>query len=106
MLQTDMIETFLFLLFNSLYIVGLRLAFDEGMIFESLNDKGEELLGKMWMPIAGCVTCMASVHSWPYLVFVLDWTNWKMALVEAVLYICALATVNTIIQKKLINDSY
>ena len=96
MLQTDMIETFLFLLFNSLYIVGLRLAFDEGMIFESLNDKGEEFLGKMWMPIAGCVTCMASVHSWPYLLFVLDWTDWKMALVEAVLYICALATVNTI----------
>jgi len=106
MLQTDMIDTLIFLLFNSLYIVGLRLAFEEGMIFESLDTKGEELIGKLWKPIAGCVTCMASVHSWPYLIFFLDWSDWKVALVEAALYICALAAVNTIIQKKLIDDSY
>jgi len=96
----------LFLLFNSLYIVGLRLAFDEGMIFEKLNDVGEEYLGKMWMPIAGCVTCMASVHSWPFLLTQIDWSNWQRGVVEAVLYICALAAVNTIIQKKLINEDY
>jgi|688.fasta_scaffold114208_3 hypothetical protein len=99
-------ETLLFLLLNSLYINGLRLAFEEGMIFEKLNDLGEEYMGKMWMPIAGCVTCMASVHSWPYLVSVIDWTDLKSAILEAVLYICALAAVNTIIYKKLIDDGY
>jgi hypothetical protein len=96
----------LVLLFNSLYIVGLRLAFDEGMIFEKLNEKGEEYLGKLWMPIAGCVTCMASVHSWPYLLGYIDWSNWQRGLLDAFIYICALAATNTIIQKKLINDSY
>lgn len=101
-----MMETIIFLILNSLYINGFRLAFEDGMIFESLNDKGEELLGKMWMPIAGCVTCMASVHSWPYLISCIDWTNIGPALVHAVLYICALAAVNTIIYKKLIDDGY
>ena len=96
----------LVLLFNSLYIVGLRLAFDEGMIFEKLNEKGEKYLGKLWMPIAGCVTCMASVHSWPYLLGYIDWSNWQRGLLDAFIYICALAATNTIIQKKLINDSY
>jgi hypothetical protein len=99
-------EILMFLLFNSLYIVGLRLAFDEGMIFEKLNEKGEEYLGKLWMPIAGCVTCMASVHSWPYLLGYIDWSNWQRGLLDAFIYICALAATNTIIQKKLINDSY
>jgi hypothetical protein len=99
-------EILMFLVFNSLYIVGLRLAFDEGMIFEKLNEKGEEYLGKLWMPIAGCVTCMASVHSWPYLLGYIDWSNWQRAILDAFIYICALAATNTIIQKKLINDSY
>jgi hypothetical protein len=99
-------QILLVLLFNSLYIVGLRLAFDEGMIFEKLNEKGEEYLGKLWMPIAGCVTCMASVHSWPYLLGYIDWSNWQRGLLDAFVYICALAATNTIIQKKLINDSY
>ena len=62
-------QTLLFLLLNSLYINGLRLAFEEGMIFEKLNDL---------VP----------------------------AIIQAILYICALAAVNTIIYKKLIDDSY
>ena len=99
-------ETIIFLILNSLYINGLRLAFEEGMILEKLNDLGEEYMGKIWMPIAGCVTCMASIHSWPYLLFVINWSDWKIALVESAMYICALAAMNTIIQKKLINDSY
>jgi hypothetical protein len=99
-------ETLMFLIFNSLYIVGLRLAFEEGMIFEKLGEKGEDYFGKLWMPIAGCVTCMASVHSWPYLLGYIDWSNWQRGILDAVIYICALAATNTIIQKKLINDSY
>jgi hypothetical protein len=99
-------ETLIFLIFNSLYIVGLRLAFEEGMIFEKLGEKGEDYFGKLWMPIAGCVTCMASVHSWPYLLGYIDWSNWQRGILDAAIYICALAATNTIIQKKLINDSY
>jgi hypothetical protein len=99
-------ETIMFLIFNSLYIVGLRLAFEEGMIFEKLNEKGEEYMGKLWMPIGGCVTCMASIHSWPYLLGYIDWSNLQRGILDAAIYICALAAVNTIIQKKLINDNY
>jgi len=99
-------QTLLFLLLNSLYINGLRLAFEEGMIFEKLGEKGEDYFGKMWMPIAGCVTCMASVHSWPYLIGFIDWSDLVPAIIQAVLYICALAAVNTIIYKKLIDDGY
>lgn len=100
-----MIETFLFLLFNSLYINGFHIAFEEGMIFEKIAIKGDELMGKWWMPVAGCVTCMASLHSWPYLIMQIDWSDWKMAIVDSILYICALATVNTIIYNKLNHDS-
>lgn len=99
-------EIIIFLVLNSLYINGLRLAFEEGMIFEKLGELGEEYFGKMWMPVAGCVTCMASIHSWPYLIGFIDWSDWKRAVIEAILYICALAATNTIIYKKLIDDSY
>lgn len=98
-------EILLFLLFNSLYINGLRLAFEEGMIFEKFSEWGEEYMGKLWMPVAGCVTCMASVHSWPYLLGYIDWSNWQRAVVDAFIYICALAALNTIIYKKFIDDS-
>ena len=97
-------DVLIFLLLNSLYIVGLRLAFEEGMIFEKFSEWGEEYVGKLWMPIAGCVTCMASIHSWPFLLTQIDWSNWHRGILESVLYICALAAVNTIIQKKLIDD--
>ena len=99
-------EIIIFLVLNSLYINGLRLAFEEGMIFEKLGELGEEYFGKMWMPVAGCVTCMASIHSWPYLIVFIDWSDWKRGVIEAILYICALAATNTIIYKKLIDDSY
>ena len=99
-------EIIIFLVLNSLYINGLRLAFEEGMIFEKLGELGEEYFGKMWMPVAGCVTCMASIHSWPYLIGFIDWSDWKRGVIEAILYICALAATNTIIYKKLIDDSY
>lgn len=101
-----MIQILVVLILNSLYINGLRLAFEEGMIFEKLGELGEEYFGKMWMPVAGCVTCMASIHSWPYLLGYIDWSNWKLGIIHAVLYICALAAVNTIIYKKLIDDSF
>jgi hypothetical protein len=100
-----MTQVLVILLLNSLYINGLRLAFEEGMIFEKFSEWGEEYFGKLWMPIAGCVTCMASVHSWPYLIGFINWNNWHRGIVEACLYICALAAVNTIIYKKFIDDS-
>jgi len=100
-------EILVVLLFNSLYIVGLRMAFEEGMIFEKFNEWGEEYLGKLWMPIGGCVTCMASVHSYPYLLNYLDWSqDWHRSLIDAVIYICALAATNTIVYKKLIDEGY
>ena len=48
-----MTQVLVILLLNSLYINGLRLAFEEGMIFEKFSEWGEEYFGKLWMPIAG-----------------------------------------------------
>jgi len=91
-----MIDTILFLFFNSLYVLGVYLALEDGMIFESIRKKGE-LLGKLWMPIGGCVTCMASLHSWPYLIeFGFD--------IYYILYVFALASFNTIIYNKYLAD--
>jgi len=82
-------QILLLLLFNSLYIFGFYLCFDEDMIFYSLN-KYQNKLGKLWKPIAGCVTCMASLHSWPY--FIYNDFN-----IIYIIYIFALAGVNTFI---------
>jgi len=84
-----MTQVLVILLLNSLYINGLRLAFEEGMIFEKFSEWGEEYFGKLWMPIAGCVTCMASVHSWPYLLGFIDWSNWHRANSRSLfIYLC------------------
>lgn len=32
-------------------------------------DKYAQRLGPLYNPICGCITCMSSLHSWPYLYF-------------------------------------
>ena len=56
-----MMDTLVFLVINSLFINGLKIAMEEGMILEWLGKWGEKWLGYLWMPLGGCVTCMASV---------------------------------------------
>jgi hypothetical protein len=91
-----MIEIAVLLLLNSLYCIGFYLSTDEGMLLEPLPSL-EKYLGFWYNPLAGCITCMASLHSWPYLVYNgLDWFY--------LVYICALAGVNTILYNKGLND--
>jgi hypothetical protein len=92
-----MIDIILLLLLNSLYVLGFYLSLQQGMVFSTINTYGELYLKKLWMPIGGCVTCMASVHSWVYFLF------YDLDLLYLV-YICALATVNTIIYNKYLAD--
>lgn len=82
-----MIDILLLLLVNSLYCIGFFITTDEGMILEQVQ-KLEKHLGYWYNPVAGCITCMASLHSWPYLLmFGLDWIY--------PIYILALAALNT-----------
>lgn len=91
-----MIEILLLLLLNSLYCVGFYICSDWGMLLEPVRWL-EKYLGYWFNPIAGCITCMASLHSWPYLVlFGLDWIY--------IPYILSLAALNTILYNKFFND--
>ena len=88
-----MIELFtilLMLLLNSLAINGLYLSVQRGMIFDFIDDFAYSNLKPIWKPLCGCITCMASIWSWPFW-FVSD--NW----VYYIGYIFALAAVNTAI---------
>lgn len=89
-------ELLAFLLFNSLYICGFYLAIQPGMVLSWVTHYGVRLR-RAFEPIGGCVTCMASVHSWPYLVAY--GMNWKW-----LIYVCALAAVNTIIYRHTLAD--
>lgn len=92
-----MADILLFLLLNSLLCLGVYLAMQPGMVGGSLGSWLGHHLGKLYDPIAGCITCMGSVWSWPYLVaFGFDWIY--------VLYIPALAALNTIIYNKYLHD--
>lgn len=89
-----MIDVILLLLLNSLYCIGFFLACEEGMLLSPIA-KLEPLIGYWYNPIAGCITCMASVHSWVYLAeYGFDWYY--------IPYVFALAGLNTIIYNKFI----
>jgi hypothetical protein len=85
-------DILMLLLFNSLYVLGFYLAIQPDMIGWPITKYGSKL-GKWFNPIGGCVTCMASMHSWPYLLaFGLDWVY--------IPYVFALASLNTIIYNR------
>ena len=87
-----MLQISLLLLFNSLYCLGFYLSAQDGMLLSFVTKYGSRL-GWYFNPIAGCVTCMASLHSWPFIyVFGLDWLYLP--------YICALACLNTVLFNK------
>ena len=104
-----MTELLLLLIFNSLYIFGFSSATEYGLnVDKEPNDK--ELLWFIrwylrnapdWIqkPIFGCVVCMASVHSWPYLLF-----NHELTLLNGatyIIYIFALSGFNAIVNDRL-----
>lgn len=106
-----MTETLLLLLFNSLYIFGFYSATDYGLTVDKTPDPNDrEALwwvkwslrnAPMWLqkPLFGCVVCMASVHSWVYLVF-----NPELTLINGVtyiIYIFALSGFNALVNERI-----
>jgi len=91
---SNMIDTLMFMLINSMFINGLKLAMEEGMILSRLGKWGEKWLGYLWQPLGGCVTCMASVYSIPY------WLTFDWNLPMLIMYIPSLAALNTIIYNR------
>ena len=106
-----MIEILLLLLFNSLYIFGFASATDYGETVDKTPDPDDrELLwwirwylrnAPKWIqkPVFGCVVCMASVHSWPFLLF-----NHELTLLNGatyIIYIFALSGFNAIVNDRL-----
>jgi len=106
-----MTEILLLLIFNSLYIFGFSYATDYGLNVDNKPDPNDrELLwfikwylrnAPSWVqkPLFGCVVCMASVHSWPYLLF-----NPELTLLNGVtyiIYIFALSGFNAIVNDRL-----
>lgn len=83
-----MIDILILLILNSFYCIGFKLSTEDGMILSNIN-KLENHIGYYWYkPIAGCITCMASLHSYPYLLmFGFDWIY--------IIYVFALAGLNT-----------
>lgn len=106
-----MIETLLLLLFNSLYIFGFATATEYGETVELKPDPNDrEILwwirwrlrdAPKWVqkPVFGCVVCMASLHSWVYLIYNPDLTF--INLVTYIIYIFALSGFNAIVNDRL-----
>lgn len=98
------------LILNSLYIFGFYYATDytEDVDKEPSNDRESLWWVKyylrdapLWVqkPIFGCVICMASLHSWPYLLY-----NHELTILNAVtyiIYIFALSGLNAIVNERL-----
>ena len=106
-----MTEILLLLIFNSLYIFGFSSATDYGLNVDNKPDPNDkELLwfikwylrnAPKWLqkPLFGCVVCMASVHSWIYLLF-----NPELTLLNGltyIIYIFALSGFNAIVNDRL-----
>lgn len=106
-----MTETLLLLIFNSLYIFGFYSATEYQENVELRPDpKDREILwfvkwylrnAPRWVqkPVFGCVVCMASLHSWPFLLF-----NHELTLLNGatyIIYIFALSGFNAIVNERL-----
>ncbi len=56
------VETFQYLVFNSLFIIGLHKITREGMLLEKAGTWAVKILGEFWSkPVTECPPCMASV---------------------------------------------
>lgn len=99
------------LILNSLYIFGFSSATDYGLDVDKKPDpEDREILwfigwhlrnAPKWIqnPICYCVVCMASVHSWPYILF-----NYELTFLNGatyIIYIFALSGFNAIVNDKL-----
>ncbi len=106
-----MIEIFPILILNSLYIFGFANATQYGLDVDLKPDPEDRELfwfirwglrnAPKWVqkPIFGCVVCMASLHSWPYLFYNPELTI--LNVVTYIIYIFALSGFNAIVNDRL-----
>ena len=91
-----MADILLLLSCNALYLVGFYLCIQDGMLLDFITRYGSRL-GRWFNPIGGCVTCMSSLHSWPYLYF-------YGFQVSYIIYVFALAAVGTAIYNRYFSE--
>ena len=106
-----MIEQLLLLIFNYLYLFGIASATDYGLNVDNKQDPTDRDMlwfvtwylrnAPMWVqkPLFGCVVCMASVHSWIYLLFNPELTLLNGA--KYIIYIFDLSGLNAIVNDRL-----
>jgi hypothetical protein len=85
----ELITISIMLTLNGLMCNGLYLATQPGMLLSGIGDWVHDYMPKLYSPICGCITCMASIWSWPF---------WLVSSnpIYFVGYIFALAAVNTL----------
>ena len=84
----ELITIGIMLALNGLACNGLYLATRPGMVLDFVDQWAMAYAGKLYNPICGCITCMASIWSWPF---------WLVSSdpVYFIGYVFALAAVNT-----------
>jgi hypothetical protein len=103
-----MLELFFLLLFNALFIIGIFVSSQEGMILyflrkpflkptESDLDEQEYHWPYLYKPLIGCPTCMASIHSTYFYWFFQDCNLDNLYIYP--FYIIALAGLNALLHK-------
>lgn len=92
-----MIELAILLVANSLAICGLYLSTQDGMILDKFGKMAYAFGGRFYPALCGCITCMASIWSIPYWMYHSDLFEW-------VLYVFALAGLNTILYNQFLDD--
>lgn len=92
-----MIDLAILLVVNSLACCGLYLATQNGMILDWFGRMAYNYGGRIYPALCGCITCMASVWSIPYWLYYSDPLEW-------ILYVFALAGLNTVIYNQFLDD--
>jgi len=79
-MEINLTEVFVLALMNSLYIIGIFEATQEGMILGGVGNLVRKLPEKLADPLLCCYKCMASVHGvgWLALYFHLFGYEWSL----------------------------
>lgn len=99
-----MIDLAILLVVNSLACCGLYLATQNGMIMDWFGRMAYNYGGRLYPALCGCITCMASIWSIPYWWYWSDTDNWPLFIATWILYVFALAGLNTVIYNQFLDD--
>ena len=98
-----MIDILLLMIVNALAIIGIYLAFGEGMIFRRVGLWVEKNIHyDLTKPLFNCPTCMASIHS-----VIPFWMTYEISedtILLYIIYIPALSALSTWLSKQIIEE--